>query len=186
MNLNVYLRSVLFFATALFFLSSCSDQLDEVQPNESLNAALEQNASDNSMTTTSVTFTATAMIASCHGENIRFTGIIENRVKRSVSASGQDHYFRQFTVRGMVGTGLTTGIIYDVVGGAEMFSIKNPVFVNGSLSLPASITESDILIHRGTLVFVSKTDGSRVVARHIITKNPGKGVMENTWDCGGN
>lgn len=167
--------------------ASCSDQLEDVQPNSSLSAASEQAASANSITMNTVPFTATAMIASCHGENIMFSGMIENRVKKTMSASGKSHFFRQFTVKGLTGIGLTTGTVYDVVGGAEMFSIKDPVYnADGSLNLPASLRESDIVIHRGTLVFVSREDGSRVVARHIITKVPGQGLKTNTWDCGGN
>ena len=146
-----------------------------------------QSASDNGMTVTEITFTATAMIAYCHGENIRFTGIIENRVKKSVNANGEVHYIRHFTVKGMTGVGLTTGTIYDVVGGAEMFSIKDAVFnADGSLNLSGSLNESNIVIHRGILVFVSRTDASRVVARHDIQKVPGAGILQNRWLCAGN
>lgn len=163
--------------------AACTDQTEDIQPT----STLSMDASSNSMTTNEITFTAVAMISWCHGEDIRFTGVIENKVKKSMSASGNTHFIRQFTVKGMTGTGLTTGTIYDVAGGAEMFSIKNPVYnPDGSLNLAASISESDIVIHRGTLVFVSRTDGSRVIARHLITKVPGAGLKENTWDCGGN
>ena len=146
-----------------------------------------ESTSDNGMTVTEITFTATARIAYCYGEDIRFTGIIENRVKKSVNANGEVHYIRHFTVKGMTGVGLTTGTIYDVVGGAEMFSIKDAVFnANGSLNLSGSLSESDIVIHRGTLVFVSRTDGTRVVARHDIQKVPGAGILQNRWLCAGN
>lgn len=176
-------RILLFVFLLAFAAAACTDQTDDVQPT----STLSKDASANRMTSNEITFTAVAMIGWCHGEDIRFTGVIENRVKKSMSASGKTHFTRQFTVKGMTGTGLTTGTIYDVVGGAEMFSIKDPVYnPDGSLNLPASIAESDIVIHRGTLVFVSRTDGSRVVARHLITKVPGAGLKENTWDCGGN
>jgi hypothetical protein len=140
----------------------------------------------NSVSVTEITFTAIAMIAYCHGEDIRFTGTIENKVKTTISAGGEVHYTRQFTVKGMTGTGVTTGTVYDVVGGAEMFSIKDPVFnANGTLNLGGSLAGSDLVIHRGTLVFVSRTDGSRVVARHDIQKIPGQGIKENRWLCAG-
>ena len=143
--------------------------------------------SDNGMTVTEIIFTATARIAYCYGEDIRFTGIIENRVKKSVNVNGEVHFIRHFTVKGMTGVGLTTGTVYDVVGGAEMFNIKDAVFnANGSLNLSGSLSESDIVIHRGTLVFVSRTDGTRVVARHDIQKVPGAGILQNRWLCAGN
>lgn len=137
------------------------------------------------MTVTEITFTATALINDCFGEDIRFTGIIENHVKVTTAPDGSNHYTRHFVAKGMTGTGLETGTTYDVVGGAEMFSIKDAVFTNGSLNLGSSLTESDIVIHRGTLVFVSRTDGTRVVARHDIQKVPGAGLLHNEWHCGG-
>jgi hypothetical protein len=179
MNAKIHFRKILPMAGLYLLLMACSDQQDEVQPS----ATIAQEA----VTVTEITFTATAMLNSCYGEDILFTGIIENKVKKTESASGQTHFIRQFTVKGMTAVGLETGTEFDVIGGAEMFSIKDPVYnADGVLLLPASLTESDIVIHRGTLVMVSREDGSRVVARHIISKNPGQGVMTNTWDCGGN
>ncbi|MBC5774291.1 hypothetical protein H8S95_09485 [Pontibacter sp. KCTC 32443] len=180
MNTKIYFRKLLSLVGLSLLLFACSDQSEEVQPS----ATIAQNA----VTVTEITFTATALINECYGEDIRFTGIIENKVKKTNSASGQTHYIRQFTVKGMTAVGLETGTEFDVVGGAEMFSIKNPVYnADGSLNLSGSILgESDVVIHRGTLVFVSQEDGSHVIARHIITKNPGQGVKSNIWDCGGN
>lgn len=87
----------------------------------------------------------------------------------------------------MTGIGLITGAEYDVLGGAEMFAIKDAVLnANGTLNLGESIAESDIVIHQGTLVFVNREDGSKVVARHIIKKIPGSETTVNEWRCGGN
>lgn len=189
-------RPVLVALALILSLTACqkdfSDASSETQKLTNVNAFSNsrtpiESASDNGITVTEITFTATAMIAYCYGENIRFTGIIENRVKKSVNANGEVHFIRHFTVKGMTGVGLTTGTIYDVVGGAEMFNIKDAVFnANGSLNLSGSLSESDIVIHRGTLVFVSRTDGSRVVARHDIQKVPGAGILQNRWLCAGN
>lgn len=133
-----------------------------------------------------IKFSAVAGIAECHGENIAFTGVIQNRVSKTTNANGQVHYTRSFYTRGMTGTGTITGTEYDVLGGAEMFSIKNPVFnTEGMLNIPGSLTESEIFIHQGTIVFQSRNDGSRVVARHIIRKVPGKEEWVNRWECGG-
>lgn len=189
-------RPVLVALALILSLTGCqkdfSDASSETQ--ELANANVLSNSltsiestSDNGITVTEITFTAIAMIAYCHGENIRFTGIIENRVKKSVNANGEVHFIRHFTVKGMTGVGLTTGTIYDVVGGAEMFSIKDAVFnADGSLNLSGSLSESDIVIHRGILIFVSRTDGTRVVARHDIQKVPGAGILQNRWLCAGN
>lgn len=188
-------RPVLVALALILSLAACqkdfSDASSETQQLTNANAFSNTitpivSASDNGMTVTEITFTATAMIAYCHGENIRFTGIIENRVKKSVNANGEVHFIRHFTVKGMTGVGLTTGTIYDVVGGAEMFSIKDAVFnADGSLNLSGSLSESDIVIHRGILVFVSRTDGTRIVARHDIQKVPGAGILQNRWLCAG-
>jgi hypothetical protein len=175
--------------------SGSSPEKKELQNEElSANSNAMQNNS-NAMSVTEITFTATAMIAYCHGENIRFTGIIENRVKTTINANGGNHYTRHFTVKGMTGIGVTntgapTGTQYNVIGGAEMFSIKDALFnPDGSLNLSGtlnSLTEGDIVIHRGTLVFEKVGDGSRVIARHDIQKVPGKGILQNRWLCAGN
>ena len=61
---------------------------------------------------------------------------------------------------------------YEVLGGAEMFNRKPDE--NGVLQ---------VRIHRGTLVFSSLTDGTKIVARHIITAVPGREETINTWEC---
>ena len=175
-------------------MSSCRKELviSNNNPDPMAQAMVAQGQGENAMTSTTMTFTATAMISSCWYENIRFTGIIENRTKTTTNASGGNHYIRQFTVKGMTAMGVNasgtpTGTNYMVQGGAEMFSVKEAVFAaNGTLNLPASLTESDIVIHRGTLVFVNTETGERVVARHDIQKVPSSGILQNRWICGGN
>ena len=61
---------------------------------------------------------------------------------------------------------------YEVLGGAEMFNRKPDE--NGVLQ---------VRIHRGTLVFSSLTDGTKIIARHIITNVPGRDETINTWEC---
>jgi hypothetical protein len=189
------LKAGLLALTSMVILAACQKDVSEtsekqkLQDKEFVQKAEQKN--DNGMTVTEMPFTAVAMIAYCHGENIRFTGTIENRVKTTVNANG-NHYTRHFTVKGMTGVGVNalgvpTGTEYRVVGGAEMFSIKDAVFNdNGTLNLARSLTESDIVIHRGTLVFENIHDGTRVVARHDIQKVPGRGILQNRWLCGGN
>ena len=143
-------------------------------------------------TMTEITFTATAMISYCWGENILFSGIIENHVQTTVTENG-NHYSRHFTTKGMTAIGVDaqgnpTGTMYNVIGGAEMFSIKDAVFnpTTGALNLAGSLTESDIVIHRGTLVFENVETGEKVIARHDIQNVPGQGIKQNRWLCNGN
>ncbi len=100
-----------------------------------------------------IPFSATASIAYCHGENIVFSGIIQNLVTTTTDEQGVIHYTRHFSTRGLTGVGSVTGTVYDVLGGAEMFSVKDAVLnANGTLNLSGSLSESDIVIHEGTLV----------------------------------
>ena len=166
-------------------LNACKKDISNASAVSSVEAASA--ASNNRTTITQTTFTATAAIGYCHGENIVFTGIIENKINTTIDGKGVVHYTRHWVVKGLTGTGVVTGTIYDVIGGAEMFSIKDAVLnSNGTLNLPASLSESDIVIHEGTVVFVSRTDGTRVVARHIIRKVPGQDTIVNQWVCAGN
>ena len=184
--------SLLVFLLQLIALSACNKNDSLNRETEFFSEASSTPSSANRMTVTELVFTATAMIQSCWGENIRFTGVIENHVKTTVTPNG-NHYTRHFTVKGMTGVGVNaqgqlTGTQYNVVGGAEMFSIKDAVFdpVTGALNLAGSLTESDIVIHRGTLVFENTVTGARVIARHDIQKVPGQGILQNRWVCAGN
>ncbi len=182
--LHILAGQVLTLVCIATFLNSCQKNIsDSFVPEETA----APGASNNGTIITQTTFTATAAIGYCHGENILFTGTIENKVNTTVDDNGVIHYTRHWTVKGLSGTGVVTGTLYDVIGGAEMFSIKNAVLnSDGILNLPASLSESDIVIHQGTVIFVSRTDGSRVVARHIIRKVPGTDTIINHWVCVGN
>lgn len=178
----------LFVACLTLGITSCSKE--ELEPENSAVDLEVVNSTTNLESSGAeieeIQFSAIAMISECHGENIAFSGIIQNRVSKTTDANGQVHYSRSFSTRGLTGIGMTTGTEYDVIGGAEMFAIKKPVFnTQGMLDISGSLAESDILIHQGTLVFQSREDGSRVIARHIIRKIPGKDEFVNTWECGG-
>ncbi len=179
----------LLFLMGIFFacLISCNkDDLNETLLEESRNLEISSKAASTKSLKEEFVFTAVALIDYCHGENIRFTGTIENRVTETIDANGVVHYIRSFQTKGMTGTGLTFGTNYDVIGGAEMFAVKDAVLnPNGTLNLPGSLAESDIVIHQGTLVFRNRADGSKVVARHIIRKVPGSSTIINEWKCGG-
>lgn len=175
---------------ASFFVicfTSCSkEEYGETLVEDSLDLQYSPGAAASGTSINTISFTATALIEYCHGEDIRFTGTIENRVSQSRDARGVVHYTRSFRTKGMTGTGLISGDEYDVLGGAEMFAIQDAVLnPDGSLNLSRSIAESDIVIHQGTLVFRNREDGSQVVARHVIRKVPGKDATVNEWRCGG-
>lgn len=192
-------KQFLILIVVTFLFISCKKDL--IKDGDSLNK--EQNAINNISGTanktttltisndgtiiTEIPFTATAAIAYCYGENIVVRGIIENKVNTTVDGNGVVHYTRHWTAKGLVGRGAITGTIFDVVGGAEMFSVKDAVLnPNGTLNIPGSLAQSDVFIHEGTFVLVSRTDGSRIVARHIIRKVPGRDTIVNHWVCGGN
>jgi hypothetical protein len=142
-------------------------------------------ASPNGTISREVTFgPATTNFKNTCLENIRFGGNIEEKIHRSTDAQGNVHYVRSFNAKGMTGTGVTSLMSYSVVGGNEMFSIKkNPVMGAVYPNIGASINNSDVLIHQGTLVFV-RSDGQRVIARHSIVVTP-NGTVKNEWTCAG-
>lgn len=191
-------QSLRIFSIAVIFLLcllSCGEApLEELsqgallRKQQSMTIQAERLAALQATTNTTITeiqFTATAMIAHCHGENITFSGTIENRVTTTTDAAGEVHYTRSFNTRGMTAKGQVSGTEYDVIGGAEMFAVKDAVITNGGLNLPASLSESDIVIHQGTLVFESRIDGSRIVVQHIIRKVPGQDDVISAWECRG-
>jgi len=199
---------MLFFGSCVLF--SCQKDLagEQQQPSEQTiqSKANSGNANNggstsNGITTRSECFQALAEIAHCNdGEDILFTGMIEVKEKISVNGNGQTHINRHFGVKGLTGRGVTggrllpatgpacnrvytggtfTGTHYVVQGGSEMFNI---IYSAGG---SATLAGSDLFIHRGTLVFVEVTSGKKVVAKHKITKVPGQGIKDNSWDCAG-
>ncbi|MBC6609041.1 hypothetical protein H8B13_19640 [Hymenobacter sp. BT188] len=178
--LTWFTRAMLVVASLL--ATACRDPLETIAPAAPTAPAMVQNGSEQGATHESVFFSAIALIRECYGEDIAFSGLIEQVVKSTVDKSGRVHYTRHFGVKGLTGVGRTSGLLYDVVGGAEMFNVQDAHFnPNGTIDL----ARSRIVVHQGTLVFVRQSDGSRVVARHIIRKVPGSDEVVNTWVCGG-
>ena len=180
LNLNYYQIIVFLFLTIIS--TGCQKQL--LNKTESPTVAVNSSKSNNETIASQISFSTTALIAYCHGENITFSGVIENLVTTITDEQGVVHYTRHFRAKGLTGVGSVTGTVYDVIGGAEMFSVKDAVLnANGTLNLSGSLSASDLVIHEGTLVFVSRTDGTIVIARHIIHKLPNVGITENHWVC---
>src|SRR5688500_16831706 len=122
--------SVAVMAFLCLLLTSCQKESQERQSDE-LQEAVSSNgslASNNQVTVTEIPFgpVTTNFVNSC-SENIRFSGMIENR-QHVTTTDGGNHYVRQFVAKGMTGVGVITGDTYSVVGGSEMFSIKDAVF----------------------------------------------------------
>jgi len=177
-------------AAAFLFIcvtSSCSKEIQNDEQQTQVQSAASASNNGTLVHTTTFGPMTTAFMGNCW-ENIRFGGTIEERVHKHTDGNGNVHYVRSFNAKGMTGTGMTSGMSYVVVGGNEMFSIKNPVMSANPLypNVIASINSdgTTILIHQGTLVF-ERSDGARVVARHIIRKTPG-GSFVSHWVCGGN
>lgn len=181
----------------LLFITACSkeEMVDNTQ-----DLAIEVPVSWNSSKTESRTngtestsgfFTAIAAVEYCWGESIRFFGTVENKVNTFTDANGTVHYTRHWSIKGLdavglgnVSTGLVAGTEYTVVAGAEMFVVTDPVFNPGGFPLGSS--SGKIYIHQGTIVLQNDTTGDRLVARHVIKKNPNTGVVTGNWYCMGN
>ncbi len=202
-NASFFKKSfVLFFVSCVLF--ACQKDLAGEQQQSSEQTIQSKANSGNAntgVTTRSECFQALAEIAHCNdGEDILFTGMIDLKEKISVNGKGETHINRHFGVKGLTGRGVTggrllpatgpacnrvytggtfTGTQYVVQGGSEMFNI---IYSAGG---SPTLAGSDLFIHRGTLVFVEVTSGKKVVAKHTITKVPGQGIKDNSWDCAG-
>lgn len=145
-----------------------------------------------------ICFTALAGVSGCIGENIILGGLVELVESTTVDQNGHVHYTRHWTVRGLTGrgvlpggtintgstlcprpyTGQTTSNVYDIVAGQEMFSVKDP---NTTTGVPNAVLSGEIFIHQGTIVFVNRATGERIVVRHEIIKTPGQGILRSAW-----
>lgn len=208
-NVSFFIKKslILFFVSCVLFackkdLAGEQKQASEETIQSKANSGNLNNGvtTSNRITTRSECFQALAEIAHCNnGEDILFTGMIEVKEKISVNGNGETHINRHFGVKGLTGRGVTggrllpasapcnrvysggtfTGTQYVVKGGSEMFNI---IYSPGG---SATLAGSDLFIHRGTLVFVEVTSGKKVVAKHKVTKIPGQGIKDNSWDCAG-
>jgi hypothetical protein len=183
-------------SSILLFITACSKE--EVVGNTQ-DLAIEVPVSWNSSKTQSRTngtesttgsFSAIAAVEYCWGESIRFFGTVENKVNTFTDANGTVHYTRHWSIKGLdavglgnVSTGLVAGTVYTVVAGAEMFTVTDPVFNAGGV--PVASTSGKIYIHQGTIVLQNNTTGDRLVARHVIHKNPNTGEVMGRWYCMG-
>jgi hypothetical protein len=179
----------LLLTTASFFMISCqkktfkptSDEQPIVQssPNSSSVSISQEGA-----TTRTVNFGPTANLFSCLGYNVKFNGepvVLTETAVKDENGNVQS-YTRHWTVKGVTAKAVypngadypntTNRINFDVVAGAEMFSIKDP---NTTTGTPNAVLSGDVFIHQGTIVLENTATGERVVIRHQVLKVPGQG-----------
>ena len=183
----------------LLFISilSCKKDISSINQEEQLSSSSPIEMTASRVTTREICFTAIAELTGCIGEHIKFGGIVELRESTVVGGNGVTNYIRQWSVRDLTGQGIvaggtinntsttcprayngtTTTNVYDIVAGHEMFSVKDP---NTTTGAPNAVLSGDIYIHQGTVVFVNRVTGERIVARHEVIKNP-QGIHRSGW-----
>ncbi len=185
----------LFVYLMIYSFTACQKESSEVLNHqaaiEDKSTALPSDASSGA-TTRLLCFTAIAQLNGCIGENIVFGGTVVLTENTTVDGNEGVHYTRHWSVKGLTGYGvrpggsftsatcpaprnytanLRTGSTYEIIAGTEMFSVKDP---NTTTVTPSAILSGEVFIHQGTIVFVNTATGERIVARHVILKNPGQ------------
>lgn len=177
----------IFLIISLIGVSACKKEQikEEIQEDLAIEIPVQLNISDANLRTdiSTASFSATAAIQYCWGENVRFYGTIENKVNTTTDANGVVHYTRHWSIKGLDAVGVTSGTIYTVIAGAEMFTVIDPVFNSGGI--PQAVRSGMVFIHQGTVVLENSLTGKRVIARHVIKKNPQTGVVTSGWFCMG-
>lgn len=169
----------------LFIIAGCKKELSGSNPQQAIsagNSGAAQKVEASSVSTRIISFTPTAVLMGCIGYNIRVFGNIELKETNTTDGQGHVHYTRHWSVKGLEATAtLSDGTVlhFDVVAGTEMFSVKDP---NTTTGVPNAVLSGEVFIHQGTIVFVNKETGERIVARHEVLKVPGQtGIFKNGW-----
>ena len=181
------LMKIIFTFSFIVALSACKKEeiKEEIQEELAIEIPVQLNVSNANLRTDifTVSFSATAAIQYCWGENVRFYGTIENKVNSTIDANGVVHYTRHWTLKGLDAVGVPSGTSYSVIAGAEMFTVIDPVFNSGGI--PQAGSSGMVFIHQGTVVLEKTLTGERVIARHVIKKDPQTGVVTSGWFCMG-
>lgn len=195
------LSAIFIFAASIsFFDSGCKKEQSQISTSilRPPGAKSTSTVTAERATTRDVCFTAIAAINGCIGENIVFGGTLEYKENTTIDQNGTVHFTRHWGLKGTTGKGVVpggsintaaagcpkpytgnyTGNNYEVIAGAEMFSVKDP---NTTTGAPSAVLSGDVYIHEGTVVFVNTVTGERIVARHQIIKNPGQGIVRSGW-----
>lgn len=154
-------------ALAAALLAGCADV---TQPRRDATAERFDAPSVAIRTTVSGLFFARATCTSDIGHDIWFGGQREMRESSSggsITRSFVVNDFQGWLTAVTASNYLTVAPDFEVLGGAEMFNIKDGV----------------TRIHEGTLVFVALDGSHKIVARHIIRNVPGQETGVSTWQC---
>lgn len=140
------------------------------------------------------TFGPVAATYGCLGYNVNFTPAQPVTLKETMTtdAQGTLHYTRHWSVADLTARATLPGgapylengapVTFVVISGQEMFSIKNP---NTTTGVPSAALSGEVFIHQGTIVLENTATGERIVIRHVIIKNPGKGIVKDAWYVNG-
>lgn len=178
-------------------LSSCQKEAIDMaaQPEESVLLAQSKAAANGAQTRESI-FGPVAATYGCLGYNVNFISTPPQPVTLletvTTDARGVVHYTRHWSVAGLTARATLPGgaaymvngtpVTFTVVSGQEMFSIKNP---NTTTGVPSAALSGEVFIHQGTIVLENTLTGERIVIRHVIIKNPGKGILKDAWYVNG-
>jgi hypothetical protein len=176
-------------------LSSCEKEAvnrDAQQEEQALAAAAKAN-SGGAETRTSI-FGPIAATYGCLGYNVNFNPAqpVTLLETTTTDATGTVHYTRHWSVADLTARATLPGgaaymeggvpVTFVVISGQEMFSIKNP---NTTTGVPSAAASGEVFIHQGTIVLENTRTGERVVIRHVIIKNPGRGIIKDAWYVNG-
>lgn len=174
-------------------LNSCQKEAVNEEAQREEVALLAQNkASTNGAQTRESIFGPVAATYGCLGYNVNFASTPTQRVNLletvTTDAQGVVHYTRHWSVADLTARATLPGgaaytvngtpVTFTVVSGQEMFSIKKPNNISG---VPSAALSGEVFIHQGTIVLENTLTGERIVIRHVIIKNPGRGIIKDNW-----
>lgn len=169
-----------FLFLLLMSLAACKKEQSLLENESDL---FGQSAANGGATTRNINFGPLLPLSNCLGYDIKVTVQAVEILETTVSTTGRVHYTRHWRVNGLSATsvGVTPVKNFDLVAGAEMFSIVDP----NSTASPSAPSSGNVFIHQGTMVFENTETGERIVARHQILKNPGQGIFRSGWFING-
>lgn len=178
-------RSIIVCFLFVFFIScqkESSDTKDEIADVTELQIGTTSHDGGHSLLETQW-FSAVADVSDCLGYDIRFYGYVDFKINKVYNPDGTlSHFTRHWSIKGLEAERVGyTSVKFDVVAGAEMFSIKDPV-LNETGTGPASGALGTVFIHQGTIILENRETHERIVIRHQILRVPGQaGLFKSGW-----
>ncbi len=176
--------STFLFTSLLFF--SCQKEVSNTKEETADDSALEIGMTHDAGHTVleQQNFSAIANVTGCIGYNIRFYGLVDYKINKVYDQNGNlAHFTRHWSIKGLEAERVgMTSVKFDVVAGAEMFSIKDPVLNAAGTGPTPGPAQGTVFIHQGTIVLENRDTHERLVIRHQILKVPGQaGVFRSGW-----